>query len=395
MSSWKSLPLIEVLDYEQPNPYIIETPITDEKGLFPVLTANKSFIKGYTNETKGVFKDVPVIIFDDFTADYKYVDFSFKVKSSAMKFLKSKNEKVLLKYIYYQMSLVKVDTSTHKRYYISVYQDKEFLFPVKRDGSLDFDKQEEIVEEIEKQFTRLDEAVKLLKNVKNKFKLYRKSVLKAAFNGRLTNHKDVFTLINIGSVTDLTAGNAFKKAEYTKSGVRLFQIANVSFGEIKWDEVEYVPEFYLKEYPRLALKKGDLLMALNRPLLNHRLKTAFLSDNDVPAILYQRVGRFDFNNKIKTNPKYFFYYLQSKEFLSQLEMSLQGVNIPFINKSKLMSFKFPNTLPEIQERIVQEIESHFSVIDKIEETVNSSLNKAELLRKSILKSAFEGKLVKA
>lgn len=103
-AKWISVPLIEVLDYEQPNPYIIKTPIKEGQRLFPVLTANKSFIKGYTDETEGVYKNIPAIIFDDFTADYKFVDFPFKVKSSAMKFLKSKNKDVSLKYVFYQMS---------------------------------------------------------------------------------------------------------------------------------------------------------------------------------------------------------------------------------------------------------------------------------------------------
>jgi len=74
---------------------------------------------------------------------------------------------------------------------------------------------------------------------------------------------------------------------------------------------------------------------------------------------------------------------------------LQGVNIPFVNKSKLMEFDYPNVKSiKIQQQIVQSIESKFSVIDKVEEIINSSLDKAEQLKKSILKSAFEGRLVK-
>ena len=77
-----------MLEYEQPTPYIVES--TDYKNDYsiPVLTAGKSFIIGYTNETSGIKTDLPVIIFDDFTTDSKYVDFPFKVKSSAMKILK-------------------------------------------------------------------------------------------------------------------------------------------------------------------------------------------------------------------------------------------------------------------------------------------------------------------
>lgn len=94
--------LEDVLDYEQPTKYIVESENYDESYKTPVLTAGKSFILGYTNETKGIYTDnLPVIIFDDFTTATKYVDFPFKVKSSAMKILKEKKELANIKYLYY------------------------------------------------------------------------------------------------------------------------------------------------------------------------------------------------------------------------------------------------------------------------------------------------------
>ena len=373
---WKQVVLKEILDYEQPNPYIITGEI-QETGKTPVLTANKSFVKGYTEETKGIFDNVPAIIFDDFTADNKFVTFPFKVKSSAMKILRSKNKDADLKFIFYQMQLQKVNTTTHKRYYLSNYQNLTFSLPSIQEQDL-------IVQEIETQFTRLDEAVKSLKAVKEKLEVYRKAVLKKAFEG--------FKRTQIEKVVDMQSGVAFKKSEYSREGVRLFQIANVTFGRTVWDEIEHLPNDYINKYPQLVLKDSDVLMALNRPLLNHKLKVAMLSAKDVPSILYQRVGRFIFlRNEDK---KFFLYYLSSPYFLEQLEKTLQGVNIPFINKSKLMKFNYPDVDKELQESISQEIETKFSVIDKIEQVVEASLEKAEKLRKSILKSAFEGKLVK-
>ena len=72
------------MDYEQPQAYIVESTEYSDMYDTPVLTAGKSFIIGYTNEQEGICRDVPVIIFDDFTTDSKYVDFPFKVKSSAI-----------------------------------------------------------------------------------------------------------------------------------------------------------------------------------------------------------------------------------------------------------------------------------------------------------------------
>ena len=117
--------LDDVLKYEQPTNYIVESINYNNSFPIPVLTAGKSFILGYTDETYGVYNDVPVIIFDDFTTAFHYVDFPFKVKSSAMKILKPVKEKADLRYLYYKMHTITVDTDLHKRYWISKYSQLE------------------------------------------------------------------------------------------------------------------------------------------------------------------------------------------------------------------------------------------------------------------------------
>jgi type I restriction enzyme S subunit len=78
----------DCLDYLQPTKYLVSSTTYDDKYKTPVLTAGKTFILGFTDETNGIFKDnLPVIIFDDFTTATKFVDFPFKAKSSAMKIL--------------------------------------------------------------------------------------------------------------------------------------------------------------------------------------------------------------------------------------------------------------------------------------------------------------------
>ena len=101
--AWEQRKLGEVLSYEQPGPYIVNSDNYDNKFNVPVLTAGKSFILGFTNEVKGIKKaseSDPVIIFDDFTTGSHYVDFPFKVKSSALKILSKTNEKIDTKFIY-------------------------------------------------------------------------------------------------------------------------------------------------------------------------------------------------------------------------------------------------------------------------------------------------------
>jgi len=118
---WETEQLSNLLDYERPDTYIVKDTNYISDGT-PVLTANKSFILGYTPETFGICNDIPAIIFDDFTVDKKFVDFPFKVKSSAIKILRPKGKNDL-KFIFELISLIKFEAKEHKRYYISAYQN--------------------------------------------------------------------------------------------------------------------------------------------------------------------------------------------------------------------------------------------------------------------------------
>ena len=126
---WAEKTIGELLEYEQPTKYIVSSTEYSHNNEIPVLTANKSFILGYTNETHGVYTNIPAIIFDDFTTDMKFVDFPFKVKSSGMKILKPKNENVDLRYVYEKMKTINFKIGDHKRYYISEYQHIKITVP--------------------------------------------------------------------------------------------------------------------------------------------------------------------------------------------------------------------------------------------------------------------------
>lgn len=119
---WEYVPLEEVLDYEQPGHYLVSSTKYSDNFDTPVLTAGKTFLLGYTDEINGIFTDLPVIIFDDFTTAFKFVDFPFKAKSSAMKMLKNINSDNYLRYIYEAMCRIDFQGGDeHKRYWISQY----------------------------------------------------------------------------------------------------------------------------------------------------------------------------------------------------------------------------------------------------------------------------------
>lgn len=128
-SEWKLTEIDDLLDYEQPGKYQVKSSNYQSTGT-PVLTANKSFILGHTNEKDGIYHHVPVIIFDDFTTDMKYVTFPFKIKSAAIKILTSSDD-YDLRFLYELMSLIRFDATQHKRYFISKYRYLKIPTPSK------------------------------------------------------------------------------------------------------------------------------------------------------------------------------------------------------------------------------------------------------------------------
>ena len=124
--------LEDCLNYEQPTKYIVKDAKYNDTYPTPVLTAGQTFILGYTNENTGIYqasKEEPVIIFDDFTTGFHWVDFDFKVKSSAMKMLRPACDDISFRYVYYAMASIHFEPGTHTRHWISIYSQFEIPVP--------------------------------------------------------------------------------------------------------------------------------------------------------------------------------------------------------------------------------------------------------------------------
>jgi type I restriction enzyme S subunit len=127
---WEVKKLGECLDYIQPTKYLVSSTEYDNSYKTPVLTAGKTFILGYTNETNGIFENnLPIIIFDDFTTATQFVDFPFKAKSSAMKILAA-TKGVHIKFIYEAMQFLNYEMGGHERHWISKFAPIEILVPL-------------------------------------------------------------------------------------------------------------------------------------------------------------------------------------------------------------------------------------------------------------------------
>ena len=148
-SGWVITNFETLLSYEQPTNYIVKDTNYNSEYETPVLTAGKSFILGYTYEKENIFSELPVIIFDDFTTESKFVDFPFKVKSSAMKILHINTDLVLPKFAFYLMQATQIDHDNHQRYWISTYSREEIALPPLKE-------QERILSALEQYFKLLN-----------------------------------------------------------------------------------------------------------------------------------------------------------------------------------------------------------------------------------------------
>lgn len=172
----------DVTKYEQPTAYLVKSTNYNDTFTTPVLTAGKTFILGYTDDSTGIYRasENPVIIFDDFTTANKWVDFDFKAKSSAMKMITSKDDsKVLLKYIYHWLNTLPsgfVD-GDHKRQWISNFCNKKIPIPCPNNPTKSLEIQRKIVEILDK-FTTLEAELEAeLDCRKRQYEYYRNQLL--------------------------------------------------------------------------------------------------------------------------------------------------------------------------------------------------------------------------
>ncbi|MUU68218.1 restriction endonuclease subunit S [Helicobacter pylori] len=164
--AWQRVRLGDILSYEQPTKYLVATTQYLQKGFTPILTAGKTFILGYTNDIHGIYTNIPVIIFDDFTTDSKMINFPFKVKSSAIKILILRdNNQADLKYIYEKLTLLKYQVTDHKRYWIDEFSNFEILLPPLNEQNA-----------IANILSGLDNEITSLKNKKRQFENIKKAL---------------------------------------------------------------------------------------------------------------------------------------------------------------------------------------------------------------------------
>ena len=370
----------KLLIYEQPSKYIVKSTEYDDYYAIPVLTAGKTFILGYTDETDNVFDKLPVIIFDDFTTATKYVDFKFKVKSSAMKILHINQELVLPKYIFYRLQTINIDHSTHKRYWIQQYSKIKITIPT-------IPEQERIVKQIEESMSQLDSAVATLKKTKQQLEIYRQAVLKAMFE-----NKSEWSWCILGDVIDiLTDYHSNGSYKTLKENVTLLDspsyaimVRSTNFEKNDFqNDIKYIDEHSYHFLKKSQLFGGEVLMGK----IGNAGRVYYMKKLSQPMSLAMNMFAMRFKDCVLS--KYVYYYLVSPQGKMNIKQYVKGVGTPTIDKKSVRSLKLIYPSLEKQKQLIDEIEQRLSACDSIEQTINQSLQQAEALRQSILKQAFE------
>ena len=371
MDKWKIVQLSDVLAYEQPTKYIVQN--TDYKDAYsiPVLTAGQSFILGYTNETDNIFSDnLPVIIFDDFTTAIKYVDFPFKVKSSAMKILKARKE-ADIKYLYYYLSRIKVDTELHKRYWISMYSHIQIPLPP-------LPVQQKIVNVLD----RVNTLIEKRKMQIRKCDLLVKSQFIEMFGDPVTDSKKLGTKPLGDSILSIRYGTS-TPPPYSDSGFAFIRATNITQGHIVDNGMKFISEEAGKTIEKCKLNGGELIIVRSG-----------VNTGDTCVVPQKYAGHYaGYDIIVEPNPTeldvIFVNELLNTTYMQYVVKPLTARSAqPHINVEQVKSLPIIQPSIELQNRFTDFVRQ----VDKSKFELSQGLARLELLYKSLMQKCFNGEL---
>ena len=369
-SQWPMVKLGDVLNYEQPTHYIVNTTQYDDTYPIPVLTAGQTFILGYTNETENIYhKNLPVLIFDDFTTAIKYVDFPFKVKSSAMKILSNDKSKTSIKYLFYAMGRISIDTELHKRYWISLYSNISIPLPplsVQLQIVQKLDKVQLLIEQRKYQIEKLD--------------LLAKSRFIEMFGDTVKNPKrwETTSLFDFGQCKN---GMNFRNGE---SGVSIHCLGVGDFqNHSTIRDTSLLPLINLDSEPDegYLLKDDDILFVRsngNKELVG---RCVAVYPGTTRTVYSGFCIRFRQNEKSMATP---FLLSVLKSDSIRKKMAGRGANIQNLNQQLLASLLIPVPPKNLQNEFAAFVEQ----LDKSKFTIHKSLEKLKTLYRALLQEYF-------
>lgn len=359
------LPLGDITKYEQPTKYLVAAKNYSDQFKTPVLTAGKTFVLGYTDEAHGIYKasDNPVIIFDDFTTANKWVDFDFKVKSSAMKMITSSDEaKALIKYIYYWLNTLPCDLvdGDHKRQWISNYACKRIPIPCPDNPKKSLEIQTEIVRILDI-FTELNAELtaKLTAELtarKKQYNYYRDQLLSFG-NGN-------FEWKTLGDVTKKwysggtpTAGNP---EYYVQGDIPWLRTQEVKFSDIERTEVK-ITQLALEKTAAKWIPANCVIIAISGATAGRS------AINKIPLTTNQHCGCLEVDST-QVLYRYVFHWVSYNYYnIKSLGQGARGD----LNSSIIKNFKLPIPYADDPEKSLAEQSRIVAILDKFDALTNS------------------------
>lgn len=193
-------------------------------------------------------------------------------------------------------------------------------------------------------------------------------------------------VVRLGDHIDVLSGKGFKLSEYVPEGVKLLRIDNVSYGKVEWSSVAFLPLSYVDEFPNLVLYPDDILLALNRPITQGKLKIARLPVADAPCILYQRVGKIvSITDRIRNDFSFHLLGLHIKKFV---ELTSVGSDQPFISVVALRDL--PIGIPPLHEQ--KQIAAILSSVDDQITAQEKELAQLQTIKKGLMQDLLTGKV---
>ncbi|MDD3052535.1 MAG: restriction endonuclease subunit S [Candidatus Cloacimonetes bacterium] len=358
---WEIKKIKDLLDFEQPTKYIVESSSYTPDGKTPVLTANKSFVLGYTNETDGVYANTPAIIFDDFTTDSKYVDFPFKIKSSAIKILTNKDEDTDLKFVYEIMKSFTFPIANHKRHYISQYQELDIVVPLIKEQK----KIADILSSVDEEIQKVEEMISVTEKLKQ-------GLMQKIFSKKYPKKRII-------DVAQVVSGATPKTSVSTYWGGNLVWVTPKDLSIIKskyiYDSARAITETGFKNCSAVKIPAGSLIMSSRAPI-------GYLAINKTEATTNQGCKSIIPNKDL--NIEYLYYYLD----FNMDNMRRLGSGSTFAEVGKTAVENFVIAVPEIAEQ--KNIADIFSSVDE-KNTVNQKLKSKLLeLKKGLVSDLLSG-----
>ena len=333
--------LEDCLNYEQPTKYIVKDAKYNDTYPTPVLTAGQTFILGYTNENTGIYqasKEEPVIIFDDFTTGFHWVDFDFKVKSSAMKMLRPACDDISFRYVYYAMASIHFEPGTHTRHWISIYSQFEIPvppLPVQEEVVRILDTLTELQAELQAKL-----QVELQKRLQQ-YNFYRNQLL--SFEGKNTRILQLQQCVS--DDCSMSYGIVQPGDDYL-GGVPVVRPVDLSKRIIHIQGIKTIKPELLHSYARTELKGGELLVCVR----GTTGVVSFAGDDLRGGNVSRGIVPLRFNSLVDAH--YMYHLFNSDYVRTQIESKTRGAALQQINVGDLKKILIPIPSMEEQERIV-------------------------------------------